>query len=334
MGQSTLGAEDPAGSRHAIAQAVLAEAPPLPDPAPGLARSVQGEVLHASRSRPVVRWTVTDRGAGHVESFSLVGKVYGAGGGAAAHDLLTRLATANFGGPYDLARSLGYVPNRSLLLQTVAPPDTLHSLLTDPLAGRAAIRRTGGWLARLHAVPESGLVPLAADFEAGKAAEYVAGIATARPELGAEVHRLRRRMLPMLAAAERGRLVPTHGDLQPKNVHRDADRVVVIDFDRAALAPPARDLGHFVGQSLTMAAAFGQAFNGPIASWEKELTEGYLAEGGSPEALAGVPAYVARTFLEVLYYRLVVRPMKDVSFAQAWLAVARDWVERTPAAAA
>jgi hypothetical protein len=35
--------------------------------------------------------------------------------------------------------------------------------------------------------------------------------------------------------------------------------------------------------------------------------------------VAAAPAYVARTFAEVLYYRLVVRPVNDRSFVPAWL---------------
>ena len=41
----------------------------------------------------------------------------------------------------------------------------------------------------------------------------------------------------------------THGDFQPKNIHLDRSRLVVIDFDRAAWAPAGRDLGHFIGQT-------------------------------------------------------------------------------------
>jgi hypothetical protein len=34
---------------------------------------------------------------------------------------------------------------------------------------------------------------------------------------------------------------------------------------------------------------------------------------------ADVPAYVARTFSEVLFYRLVVRPVADFAFVPDWL---------------
>ncbi len=329
MSPTEIATEDRMRSNHALAAAVVAELPPLPPPALGLWRIVAGEVLNTSRSGPVVRWIITDRGEDDVEQFSIVGKVYDTGGGAAAHALLTRLAEENFGGPYDLARSLGYLPDRSLLLQTGAPPDTLHSLLADPATGRSAVRRTGGWLARLHAVADSDLAPLPADFEAIRTSDFVDGISAVHPELSADLDRLREGILPALANAAAGALVLTHGDLQPKNVHCDADRVVVVDFDRAALAPAARDLGHFIGRSLTSAAALGQDFDGPIACWQRELTKGYLSEGGALEALPAVPAYVARTVLEVLHQRLVVRPTCDLSTARYWLQAASTCVERT-----
>ncbi len=114
------------------------------------------------------------------------------------------------------------------------------------------------------------------------------------------------------------RPVVTHGDFQPGNIHLDDDRVVVIDFDRAASALAARDLGHFIGQTLTMGASWHGCFEA-AAGWVDAFLRGYTAADGDPSAVAGAPAYVARTFAEVLYYRLVVRPMPDWSFVPAWL---------------
>lgn len=315
-------------ARLAIAAAVLEEIPALPSAAPGTVRSVGGEVLHASRSRPVVRWDVADHGPDGTTRFSVVGKVYNKGGGDAAHALLATLRCSGFGGAFDVPIPLGWVAGRRLLLQSLAPAATLYDRMADLLASLPDVHRTGQWLARLHTVTDTDLHPLDPGFEAGKAEEYLARLTPAQPHLRWALRGIADRMLPRLQAAADGPLVPTHGDFQPKNVHLDAERVVVIDFDRAALAPAARDLGHFVGQALTMAAAAGHPFDGAAADWADAMLEGYLAAGGCPRAVQAAPAYVARTFLEVLFYRLVVRPVRDDSFAADWVAAAESWLDR------
>jgi aminoglycoside phosphotransferase (APT) family kinase protein len=162
---------------------------------------------------------------------------------------------------------------------------------------------------------------LAADFEQLKLTEYTAALAGLLPQSAARLGGLRDATVAALARAANtgagGPLVVTHGDFQPKNIHLDQHRVVVIDFDRAARAPAARDLGHFIGQTLTM----GASRHGNLAAagpWAEAFLDGY-ADGGGGAAVRSAPAYVARTFAEVLFYRLVVRPVSDTSFLPDWL---------------
>ncbi|MGQ0623682.1 MAG: phosphotransferase [Sporichthyaceae bacterium] len=320
----------PREERAAIAAAVLADVPALPGPARGSLRSVDGVILHASRSRPVVRWDIVDHGPTGTTKASVVGKVYNKGDGAAAHVLLTHLRATGFGGAFDVPESLGYLPERRLLLQSEAPRATLHERVSGSAPDATMtndVFRTGIWLARLHAVTGTDLAPLAADFETIKAEKYVTGMIATKPALTWHLRRIQADLAPLLAAAGNGPLVPTHGDFQQKNVHVDDERIVVIDFDRAALAPAARDLGHFVGQGLTMAAAAGAEFDSATRATTLNLVEGYLAGGGSAAAVAAMPAYVARTFLEVLFYRLVVRPMRDDSFAESWITECERWLD-------
>lgn len=312
---------------------MLAELPPLPAVAEGVSRKINGEVLHASRSRPVVRWVVSEHSAAeHSEAqatqASIVGKVYGKGDGAAVHALLKRLHSCGFDGEYSVPAPLGWVAHRRLLLQSEAPPSTLYQGLADPVRTAGDVRRAGAWLARLQAVTGTDLRPLPAAFEPEKIDHYVGELAMLRPELAARLRGLQADLLPLLSAAAQGPLVPTHGDFQPKNVHVDPDRIMVIDFDRAALAPAGRDLGHFIGQAITMAAASRKSFDDDAHAWALGLIDGFLAEGGSPDAVATAPAYVARTFLEVLFYRLVVRPVPDISFAASWLDTCAGWLDR------
>lgn len=315
----------PRAERLAIAESLLVSPPPLDSLPPGRAQVLARSVVHASRSRPVVRWTVTlDAGEGPSAPLAVIGKGFRAGGGEQAWRLLDSLRRAGFDGPeLQVPAPYGFDPARQLLAQEEAPATTLHSLLDGDL-GTAAPEagRAGRWLALLHGVRAVQVPDLAADFEQLKLTEYTAALAGLLPQAAVRLGGLRDATLAVLARAANtsagGPPVVTHGDFQPKNIHLDQHRVVVIDFDRAARAPAARDLGHFIGQTLTM----GASRHGDLAAavpWVEAFLDGYAGGGGGAEAVRSAPAYVARTFAEVLFYRLVVRPVSDSSFVPGWL---------------
>ncbi|MGY1633621.1 phosphotransferase [Geodermatophilus sp. SYSU D01186] len=306
--------------RLAAAESLLLRPPPLDALPPGRVEVLARSVVHASRSRPVVRWTVTlDSGAGPSAPLGVIGKGYRKGGGAQARELLDGLRRAGLDAPdLQVPAAYGYDPARQLLAQEEAPATTLHDLLGgNPGEAAPHAERTGRWLARLHAVRGVPLPELAVDFERHKLAEYAAALAEVLPGAAPRLAELTRGTLAGLAAGGAAGVV-THGDFQPKNIHLDRSRIVVIDFDRAARAPAARDLGHFIGQTLTMAAA-RHGDLGCARSWVAAFVRGYTGNGGAPDAVRAAPAYVARTFAEVLFYRLVVRPVRDTAFVPDWL---------------
>lgn len=305
--------------RQAVAESLLSAPPPVDDLRGTMLSTLGGEVVHASRSRPVVKWTLNVNGDGPERNVVVIGKGYRKGGGEGAWQLLRRLRSAGFDDPaFQVPEPYGFDPARQLLAQEAAPPRTLHDgLLADPGTAVPDVRRVARWLARLHGVGDVGLAPLPADFEQDKLVKYTDGLAAAVPRYGPRIKALSSRTAAPLAHAD-GDCVTTHGDFQPKNIHLDDRRVVVIDFDRAAWAPPARDVGHFVGQSLTMAAAHHGDL-AAAASWVDAFVTAYREAGGAADVATDVPAYVARTFSEVLFYRLVVRPVRDQAFVPAWL---------------
>jgi len=314
-GQSELRRQE----RRAIAEALLNEPPPVDDLRGRVLSTLDGKVLHASRSRPVVQWTLSVNGDGPARTVSVVGKGFRKGGGEDAWHLMRRLRAAGLDGPvFQVPEPYGFDPVRQLLAQELAPPRTLHDgLKGDPAAAVPDVQRVAQWLARLHDVGEVGLPPLPKEFEQDKLLSYAEGLADAVPEYHARVESLIGLTTDALAHVST-QCVTTHGDFQPKNIHLDDQRVVVIDFDRAAWAPAARDIGHFVGQSLTMGASRHGTIDA-AASWCDAFMPAYLEAGGAAGVEADVPAYVARTFSEVLFYRLVVRPVADFSFVPAWL---------------
>jgi tRNA A-37 threonylcarbamoyl transferase component Bud32 len=304
-----------------VAAALLESPPPLGALAVRCVSVDRTAVLHASGSRPVVRWELTvESEAGRRSRLAVVGKGFLLGGGEQAWWLLRRLREVGFDEPsLRVPQPYGYDPARRLLAQEEAPPQTLYEMLRgDVPIATPTVRRVARWLARLHAAPGVGLRELPTDFERSKLAEYGPALATALPAEADRITELVDLTLGRLAEAAADVPVVTHGDFQPKNVHLDPSRVVVIDFDRAASAPAARDLGHFVGQIETMGAALHGDL-GVASSWVAAFLDEYVAGGGSPEAVQSTPGYVARTFAEVLYYRVVVRPVPDASFVPTWL---------------
>lgn len=324
---SYTGAAAPAtatgAERLAIAESLLASPPPLDALPPSRVKVLTRSVVHASRSRPVVRWTVTlDPGSGPSAPLPVIGKAYRMGGGEQAWQLLNGLRHAGFDAPQlRVPAPYGFDPARQLFAQEEAPATILHSLLEgDPQATALEASRAGGWLARLHSIPDMrGLrIPvLAEDFEHAKLAEYTRALADLLPQAAVRLGRLAAGTLAGLQRVDGGRVM-THGDFQPKNIHLDRHSVVVIDFDRAAWAPAARDLGHFIGQTLTMGAARHGTLRA-AAPWVEAFEDGYITSGGDAGAVSTAPAYVARTFAEVLFYRLVVRPVRNSSFVPDWL---------------
>jgi tRNA A-37 threonylcarbamoyl transferase component Bud32 len=316
--------------RLEAARSLLDGPPPLQALGPGRVVVLEGSVVHASRSRPVVRWAVTvDSGSGPVP-LAVIGKGYRKGGGEEAGRLLAQLRRAGFDHPpLQVPEPYGFDPIRQVVAQEEAPPTTLRSLLyDDPAAAVPAVELVGRWLARLHAAAGVEVPLLADDFEQRKLTEYATALTASLPKAA---HRLAALTARTLAALPRGAAhrVVTHGDFQPGNIHLDEDRVVVIDFDRAASAPAARDLGHFLGQALTM----GAARHGSLAAaapWVGAFLRGYTAGGGDQAAVAAAPVYLARTFAEVLFYRLVVRPVPDWTFVPTWLDAWEGALEMSP----
>lgn len=280
-----------------------------------------GEVLRESRFRPVFRYRVGYRDeSGTVGAHRvLIGKANYREGGASAYDFMRRLWEAGFRTEDNaIPEPIAYLDQLSLLIQTEAPGRCLYEWLAHPETGLEPARSAGGWLARLHRTElAGGDAALPEGFEDRKLDGYRQALGDALPEGKDRIEELTVAVLDALRPLARARPVPTHGDYQPKNIYIDGRRVTVIDWDRGALAPAARDLGHFVGQCLTMSYSKAGTF-AAVAPWNEAFLDGYGDDAPTGWDL-GLAPYVARTILEVLYYKVVVKPVRDPSFVPAWL---------------
>jgi hypothetical protein len=292
----------------------------------------EGEVLRQSRFRPVFRYRVEYENTGRTQTLEriFIGKADYRHGGVDTFAFMRRLREAGFGGDADtcIPEPIAYLDDLAILVQTEAPGRCLYEWLSDPAdddtgpAGNA-----GRWLGKLHQTKlrsRDGVLPV--DFEQHKLTGYCTELSEVLPNLATRLVDCTQGALAQLAAVKKVRLVPTHGDYQPKNIYVDGSRVTVIDWDRGALAHPARDVGHFVGQCLTMAYSKLGSFE-PGTRWNDAFLTGY-AETAPAGWEAGLPPYVARTLLEVLYYKLVVKPVKDPSFVPLWLDQLEDILGR------
>lgn len=293
---------------------------------------LEGEVLRQSRFRPVFRYRVEYADPAHTQTLEriFIGKADYRHGGVGTFAFMRRLREAGFGSDDDtcIPEPIAYLEDLAILVQTEAPGRCLYEWLADPANGDLGpAGHAGRWLGKLHQTrlrSRDGALPV--DFEKKKLSGYCTKLREVLPDHSSRVRDATRHALEQLRAVEKIRLVPTHGDYQPKNIYVDGSRLTVIDWDRGALAHPARDVGHFVGQCLTMAYAKLGSFE-PGTRWNDAFVAGY-SETGPAGWEAGLPPYVARTLLEVLYYKLVVKPVSDPSFVPLWLDQLEDTLGR------
>ena len=228
-----------------------------------------------------------------------------------------------------IAEPLGYIDERHILLQAEARGVTLYSRLALLSEGRAtqadttqAVRLAGRWLAKLHAVRNAGLHARSpvecAPGSLRAMQQHCAELAARFPAEAVRITRIAQAIQDGLQDSPVQPLLPTHGDFHPKNIYVAGERVTVIDFDRFAYSRPERDLGYFIAQSMTMAYTASLHFHAS-ANWNAEFVDSYVAAGQPPDPGA-LGAYIGIAFLEVLFYRLVVRPVADHAFFREWLA--------------
>lgn len=279
---------------------------------------VRRRVLKESTGRPVVQYRYTMAHDAAVSRATVVSKGYYRGDGAATFAAMEYLWSAGFGDDARLTISqpLAYLPIPCLLLQTMAAGPSLYRFIDEPPTGARAVKMTGRWLAKLHNTAPGDGPLLDRARETARLATFRDALVGACPTFSSRIRSLSDRVAVDLEDTD-APLVPTHGDFQPKNVHISRGRVTVIDFDRFAVAEPVRDVGHFVAQSMTMSYVRTGSF-AAIEEWNRIFLEAY-ALNAPAHALCGLAVATVRSMLEILYYKLVVRPVRDASFLAAWL---------------
>lgn len=200
-------------------------------------------------------------------------------------------------------RALGYSEKHHLLMLEAVAGVSLSTLA--PAQRGDAFFQLGRALRVLHATAPPASVPQSARFTPEALAHTAATIGQARPDVAAEVQRLHDKLIAQHAMYSAGEHVFLHGDLHPKNILLDRERLWLLDFDQAARGVAAIDLGSVIA-GLHCDACIGSLTWREVSS----LTHAILAGYGSLTAfgtLESIRWHVAAALLHERALRAVTR---------------------------
>ena len=180
------------------------------------------------------------------------------------------LEGVDFGAGAGVPRLLGRIDSLGLVVYLPAPGRTLADDLFSHHAD-AAVRRTGEWLARLHAgrVVLDRRLDLAREVE--NARLWAEQTAAAHPSVASRARRLGDELAACAGAIRPETDVPVHKDLHPGHVVV-GPRLAVIDFDEMRLGDRSADMAHFC-----VYLQLAEMRHGPCGQIER-LRRAFLAE--------------------------------------------------------
>lgn len=260
-------------------------------PRPGV--KVTGCTPDVARYKPGSRCTVVYRveygddgggdGAGALPN-PVVAKTHQGDKGLAAHEAMSALWHTNLaaGDEVVLAEPLGYLPEERVLLQGPVPEDrTLKVLAREAFTEggatleelRAELAKTARALAALHGSGARYSRVRTWQEELDEVRSVLDRLSCTVPGLREAADPLLRRLQATDTAVPADPLVSAHHDFRPAQVLLHGGKVGFIDFDGAAMAEPALDLGRFRGKlrdiGISALSVTGAPLEGP--SFEQRL---------------------------------------------------------------
>jgi aminoglycoside phosphotransferase (APT) family kinase protein len=262
-------------------------------------RQLLGRLLHGRpplghlvrlRYKPERRWVGR---ASSAEAPDVVLKAHAAGGFEAG------LRGALFGQsrpPVVVPRLLGALPGQGLLAFEWVAGRPLGEALSGGEAALQDVRLTGEALAHVHAAPPAGVLPRDPLADAHHVLSVAAMLAFAQPALAARAESLGREIAARVAAQPPA-AKPVHGDFHAGQVLLTGETVAMLDFDEAALADPAADLGAFLAH-LEREACSGRLSADRVGALGEALLAGYGRVGSRPSD-GHVALHVASALLQL-----------------------------------
>jgi aminoglycoside phosphotransferase (APT) family kinase protein len=186
---------------------------------------------------------------------------------------------------HDGARLLGCDASRGGLVMEWIDGDPLCPVAAGLAPDQSAIRETGTALARVHGATFRPADRISHDDDIEALAEVGSAMATLHPGLGRQLSRIAGKLASRLETADCAPAL-IHGDFSADQIVMSGTRPVILDWDKAAVGDPARDLGTFLAR---VAAQVADGVLGPddAEATGAALTDGYgRAAGALPDGVA------------------------------------------------
>jgi hypothetical protein len=242
--------------------------------------------------------------------------------GAGEFEALQKLWEAGFaaGERYAIPKPLLYSRESRLMLQEKATGVQLRNSI-GKLGGLRWLRVRGAarWLAKLHSLQTTGAT--SSNHELNSLERFVEQLSAADPKLRRRLRHFAERIRTTVRSfgSIRARLI--HGDYHPENILVSRHGVTVLDFERTALADPAKDIGYFIAQTWIMGCASRRSKEAIVLQIRGFLTEYFRYTGASIQDLsARITVAVECAFLEAMYYALCVLNVSEPGAVSAWVA--------------
>ena len=200
--------------------------------------------------------------------------------GAAAHGLLAQLqaSAAWREGRLCTPAALLWQPAAGLHWQTEAPG---RAWLDLPAAQADVLMPAlGRQLAALHATPVATARAVTLAAMQARLIEVVATVGAALPASQRDLRRAAAALTRGLRHVEGAAPASLHGDLHPRNLLVDGDRLSIIDLDGLRRGPALLEIGSWIADGAYRALLAGTPPDAPHDGW-RALLEAYAAAGGA-----------------------------------------------------
>lgn len=168
-----------------------------------------------------------------------------------------------------IPRALSYSEAHHLLLLESVPGVPLSALTADRARAYGYL---GEALRRLHELNPPSTTTKSTRLTPGGVARAAEIIAQARPQVAETVHQLADKLIARYRPLDESVLL--HGDLHPKNILVDDDRLSLLDLDQAATGPAAIDLASVIA-GLRCEACLGLLTDDDCSSLITAFVTGY-----------------------------------------------------------
>ncbi|MFQ5715714.1 MAG: phosphotransferase family protein, partial [Nitrospinales bacterium] len=205
-------------------------------------------------------------------------------------------------GPLQIPQLLGSSDKHCILAFEWIPAVPLKEFLSAPDLDFGTLETVGKAIAEMHSQDGGELTPLSREDEAADLIDRANLFCTFCPYLSDQALSLAGR-LSKLVGRQPPVNRPIHGDFYMGQVMADGDKIVIVDFDQAALGDPARDFGLLVAQ-LTRDVLRGELAPERFAEAESALLQGYRSKVDEA-CCARIPLYTTLNL-----FRLASEPFR------------------------